>query len=74
LDEMFELLTLVQTHKVTTIPVVLFDTGYWKGLFEWITTTLKDRGMISELDPDLVVMTDDPDEAVRVASSAVAKR
>ncbi|MFT8704082.1 TIGR00730 family Rossman fold protein [Bifidobacterium aquikefiricola] len=70
LDEMFELLTLVQTHKVTTIPVVLFDTEYWKGLFEWVTTTLKDRGMISDLDPDLVVMTDDPHEAVRVATSA----
>ncbi|MFT8355965.1 MAG: TIGR00730 family Rossman fold protein [Bifidobacterium aquikefiri] len=74
LDEMFELLTLVQTHKVTTIPVVLFDTEYWKGLFEWVTTTLKDRGMISNLDPDLVVMTDDTDEAVKVATSAVRPR
>lgn len=74
LDEMFELLTLVQTHKVATIPVVLFDTAYWKGLFAWVTTTLKERGMISQLDPDLVVMTDDPDEAVKVATSAVQVR
>jgi uncharacterized protein (TIGR00730 family) len=71
LDEMFELLTLVQTHKVKSIPIVLFDTAYWKGLFDWLTTTMQDRGFISELDHDLVVFTDDVQEAVRVATNGI---
>ena len=65
LDEMFEVLTLVQTHKAPSMPIVLFDRAYWRGLFDWISDTLKQRGMISELDPDLVIRTDDPDEAVQ---------
>ncbi|PWG59466.1 TIGR00730 family Rossman fold protein [Bifidobacterium catulorum] len=71
LDEMFEVLTLVQTHKVTTMPIVLFDTEYWKGLFDWINGTLADRGMISALDPNLVTLTDDPDEAVEYATHLI---
>lgn len=70
LDETFETLTLVQTHKVKTLPVVLFGTDYWSGLFDWISGTLAGRGMISPLDPHLVVMTDDPDEAVAVATGS----
>ena len=66
LDEMFEVLTLVQTHKAPSMPIVLFDRAYWQGLFDWISDTVKQRGMISELDPDLVIRTDDPDEAVEV--------
>ncbi|WP_236681910.1 TIGR00730 family Rossman fold protein [Bifidobacterium actinocoloniiforme] len=66
MDEMFELLTLVQTHKVTRKSIVLFDTDYWEGLFDWIAGTVRERGMISDLDPDLLVRTDDPEEAVRV--------
>lgn len=71
LDEMFEVLTMVQTHKVATMPVVLYDSEYWKGLFAWLSTTVREHGMISELDPNLVVITDDPDEAVDVALSAI---
>lgn len=67
LDEMFELLTLVQTHKVKSIPIVLFDTAYWRGLFDWVTSTVEARRMISPLDPHLVRFTDDPGEAVRIA-------
>ncbi|WP_423734881.1 TIGR00730 family Rossman fold protein [Bifidobacterium margollesii] len=71
MDEMFEVLTLVQTHKVTTIPVVLFDTAYWSGLFDWINGTLTERGMISPIDPNLVTLTDDPDEAVDYATRLI---
>ncbi|MBW3087819.1 TIGR00730 family Rossman fold protein [Bifidobacterium sp. 82T24] len=71
MDEMFEVLTLVQTHKVTTMPIVLFDTDYWQGLFDWINGTLADHGMISPLDPNLVTLTDDPDEAVDYATHLI---
>ncbi len=73
LDETFELLTLVQTHKVTRTPVVLFGTDYWRGLMEWIEGTVMDAGNISPLDPELVVVTDDEDEAVRVALSEIRR-
>ena len=71
-DEMFELLTLVQTHKVMSMPNVLYGTEYWRGLFEWLTSTVQDHGMISPLDPSLVLITDDPDEAVEVAVRRIA--
>lgn len=71
LDEMFELLTLVQTHKVKETPVALVGSAYWQGLFDWIEGPVLESGMISELDPDLVRITDDVAEAVRVATSAL---
>ncbi|KFI91212.1 TIGR00730 family protein [Bifidobacterium saguini DSM 23967] len=71
LDEMFEVLTLVQTHKVADMPVVLFDKSYWQGLFDWLEGSVKEHGMISSIDPHLVTITDDPDEAVAIATSAI---
>ncbi|MCH4209949.1 TIGR00730 family Rossman fold protein [Bifidobacterium sp.] len=73
LDELFELLTLVQTHKVKSIPIVLFDTAYWHGLFDWLDSNVQNRGFISPLDPELVAFTDDPDEAVHVAVSGIVR-
>lgn len=72
LDEMFELLTLVQTHKVANIPVVLYGKDYWQGLFDWLDGPVAERGMISKIDPKLVTVTDDAYEAVDVATSMVA--
>ena len=71
LDELFELLTLVQTHKVTRMPVVLVGSAYWRGLFDWIEGTVQEEGMISALDPDLVHITDNVDDAVAIATSAI---
>ncbi|MFU0480006.1 TIGR00730 family Rossman fold protein [Gardnerella sp. DNF01192] len=68
MDEMFEALTLVQTHKVARVPVVLFGTSYWNGLIDWLKSTVTQRGFISSLDPHLFAVTDDPIEAVRIAS------
>ena len=73
LDEAFELLTLVQTHKVARVPVVLFGSEYWGGLMDWIEGTVREAGNISPLDPELVVVTDDEDEAVRVALSEIRR-
>jgi uncharacterized protein (TIGR00730 family) len=66
LDELFEAMTLIQTGKVRDFPVILFGTEYWKGLTEWIRTTLLREGKISPDDVDLVTVTDSPEEAVRV--------
>jgi hypothetical protein len=66
LDELFEALTLVQTHKVTSFPVVLMGSEFWGGLLEWVKGTLLGTGKIAPQDLDLITVTDDVDEAVRI--------
>lgn len=70
LDELFEAVTLVQTGKVTRFPVVLVGSEFWGGLVEWIRGTLLSEGMISPEDPDLLHLTDDIDEVVRIIEKA----
>jgi uncharacterized protein (TIGR00730 family) len=70
LDELFEALTLVQTAKVTSFPIVLVGTDYWQGLLDWLRTSALGYGAISEKDIDLVHLTDDPAEAVRIIVAA----
>ena len=65
-DELFEALTLVQTGKVTSFPIVLLDTGYWGGLIDWLRTTVLPAGTVSPADLDLITVTDDVEEAVTV--------
>ena len=66
MDELFEALTLIQTGKVRDFPVVLFGTEYWSGLLGWIREVMLAEGKISRDDVDLLVVTDSPEEAVRV--------
>ncbi|WP_203990537.1 LOG family protein [Sphaerisporangium rufum] len=66
LDELFEAVTLVQTGKITQFPIVLLGTAFWRPLIEWIKESLLSHGMISAQDPDLLHITDDPDEAVKL--------
>ncbi|MBK6873433.1 MAG: TIGR00730 family Rossman fold protein [Kineosporiaceae bacterium] len=63
-DELFEALTLVQTHKVTSFPIVLMGSAYWGGLISWIREVVAAEGMISPGDLDLLTLTDDVDEAI----------
>ncbi|MHA8069505.1 TIGR00730 family Rossman fold protein [Aquirufa ecclesiirivi] len=73
LDEMFESLTLIQTHKIGRFPVVLVGTDYWKGLMDWIKNTMILHGNINEEDLDLFSIVDTPTEAVRVIDEFYAK-
>ena len=66
LDEAFEALTLIQTGKVLNFPVVLFDREYWRELLDWVNSRLLTDGMISPDDVELLHVTDDPAEAVRI--------
>ncbi|WP_402464275.1 LOG family protein [Isoptericola aurantiacus] len=63
-DELFEAITLVQTHKVTGFPLVLVGTEYWSGLLDWVRSAVVDRGMVSPTDLDLLHLTDSADDAV----------
>lgn len=70
LDELFEAVTLVQTQKVTSFPIVLVGSAYWGGLLDWLRGTAAAAGTISERDLALLTLTDDPAEAVRVVVDA----
>ncbi len=74
LDELFEALTLVQTQKVTSFPVVLLGSAYWGGLVGWLQDTALAAGNISATDLDLISITDDVDEAVRLMVEAHHRR
>ncbi len=69
LDELFESLTLIQTDKIARFPIVLVGKEFWKGLLDWIKTTLLDRyKTISPEDLDLFKLVDTADEAVEVVN------
>ena len=70
LDELFEALTLSQTRKVTQFPIVLLGTAYWSGLLDWMRDTQLAEGKISQSDLDMMVLTDDVDEAVALMVAA----
>lgn len=74
LDEIFEALTLVQTGKIHQFPVVLFGREFWGGLFDWLRKQPLREGMVEESDFELVHLTDDPDELVRVIQEHYASR
>ena len=74
LDELFEALTLVQTQKVTSFPIVLVGTAFWGGLLDWVRDVMVGRETISPSDVDLVTVTDDPGVAVAAVVDAAQDR
>jgi uncharacterized protein (TIGR00730 family) len=74
LDELFEALTLIQTGKVWHFPVVLFDERYWAPLLEWVRERLLPEGMISPDDLELLMVTSDIEEAVRILVECYEER
>ncbi len=63
MDEMFEALTLVQTKRIKSFPVILYGSDYWKGLIDWMKNTLVPSGTISREDFALFSIVDTPEEA-----------
>jgi uncharacterized protein (TIGR00730 family) len=70
LDELFEALTLVQTQKVTSFPIVLLGTSYWSGLVDWLRDSVVAQGKASPKDLNLLHLTDSAEEAVKIISAA----
>jgi hypothetical protein len=66
LDELFEAITLIQTGKSDSFPVILMGSDYWKGLIDWIKEQLLAERMISKHDLDLIQLCDEPSEAVDI--------
>ncbi len=64
LDELTEILTLMQTHKIRPFPVVLFNSGYWKGFLDWLYTSVLAGGFISEEDFSLLRVCDETGDVI----------
>ena len=69
LDELFEAMTLIQTHKIETFPIILVGKEFWGGMVEWIKTTLINEGNISPKDLDLIHLVDNSDEVIEILNS-----
>jgi uncharacterized protein (TIGR00730 family) len=74
MDETFEALTLVQTHKVTQFPVVMIGTDYWRGLLDWVAHHMIGDELISPGDLELLDVVDSPAEAVELIIEADQRR
>ena len=74
LDELFESLTLIQTGKVLDFPVVLLGTDFWGEMLDWLREELLADGMISSDDVELLHVTDDPAEVVRIVVDSYEHR
>ncbi len=64
MDELWEALTLVQTGKVSSFPIVLVGSDYWSGLLAWARDQMVAAGTIAAADLDLIQLVDTPEEAV----------
>jgi len=74
LDELTEVLTLMQTHKIKPFPVILCNSDYWKGFLEWLRTSTLAKDFISEEDLDLLRVCDDTDEVVETVQKWFLKQ
>ncbi len=73
LDEVFEVLTLIQTGKLPSTPVIFYDSTYWGPLVDWVKGTLRAGGYISEGDDDLFMVLDDMEEVARRMTGLIIK-
>jgi uncharacterized protein (TIGR00730 family) len=74
MDELFEALTLIQTKKIRSFPVVLVGQDYWKGLIDWMKQTVLVMGNISPEDIDLLHIVDEPDEVCNIITNRYKDR
>ena len=74
MDELFEALTLVQTKKVTSFPIVLLGSAYWSGLVDWLRKSVVGEGKATENDVALLSVTDSAAEAVEIIHTANGRR
>ncbi len=71
LDEFFEAVTLIQTHKIKPFPIILVGSEYWEGLIKWIKDTILFNHFIKEEDLEIFKLIDDPYEILDIVIKCV---
>lgn len=74
LDELFESLTLIQTHRIRHFPTILVDSAHWRPLLSWIDDVIEEDDLISPGDKELLVTADTPAEVCALVSAAGEKQ
>jgi uncharacterized protein (TIGR00730 family) len=74
MDELFEALTLIQTKKIRSFPVVLVGKDYWEGLIGWLRKTVLEMGAINPEDVDLLHSVDEPEEVCAIINKRYKDR
>jgi uncharacterized protein (TIGR00730 family) len=74
MDELTEVLTLMQTHKIKPFPVILFHSPFWEGFLAWLRTIVLAKGFISEEDFSHLRVSDDPEEVVETVQKWYIKQ
>jgi len=71
LDELFEAVTLIQTRRIKSFPLILVGSSYWTGLIDWISNRLLEEKRISPEDIEILQVVDDPKEVVKAVNRRV---
>jgi uncharacterized protein (TIGR00730 family) len=71
MDELFESVTLIQTHKIRPFPVILVGSNYWKGLLDWMKEVVLKEGKISPSDLEIFQVIDQPAEIIKAIKKTV---
>ena len=74
LDELFEVLVLIQTQKILNFPVVLVGSEHWQGLLDWTRSRLLERKLVSPEDVELLHLSDEPTEVVRIIDDCYRRK
>lgn len=73
MDELFEVLTLVQTLRIDKVPVILVGTSFWSGLIDWIKNVMLEReNNVNAVDLNLFWLVDEPSEVVKIITEFYA--
>ncbi len=71
MDELFEAITLIQTHKIRPFPVIMVGSSYWKGLLDWMKDEILQEGKISPSDLEIIQVMDDPAQIIKTIKKTV---
>lgn len=75
MDELFEVLTLVQTGKINKVPIILVGSAFWSGLKDWIKSVMLEKeNNINPNDLDLMPIVDSPEEVIRIINEFYVER
>ena len=72
MDEMFEAITLIQTHKMKPFPIILYGSRFWRSLSDWFSDELLSAGLIGEKDLTLFRICDDIEEVLSLVQKCIA--